>query len=346
MGILFHMCYAKPGPRCDSEARKRLDVAEKAYAANPSDQNEKRLKHRRHDFFLTKDGIQHLRDEGRSDFADQFEKKRENLIQESKFLADRSSRGKWSDIPLKEMDPGALSMALMEASEDETIDWGTSSPERFQRAINAATFWHRDQTRANRAGFPRTPYIEHPLRNALRAYRLGCTDGETLTAIVLHDTIEDCAHKIAGNKDLDAHEARAEATRKLTAMFGENTVHIVSKVSTPIPDKPLSKPEKRIWYRDHVENTIHEPKVFVTKFVDFADNAGGLHHNYIKGQEGMVISMYTKYSMAMPVFKEAYEKVRHDLPVGSTYKLRAAIASVERNLNRLGERLREDGHVK
>lgn len=324
---------------------ERLASAQRSYDRHPNDHNARKLEHAKHDYYLTKVGIQSLVDQGRQDYADRFAKKRERLIQESRFLKERNNNGKWSNIPLKEMDPGALTMALLEAADDPSIDWGTSSPRDFSRAINAATFWHRDQTRANRAGFSRTPYIEHPLRNALRAYRWGCTSGEVLTSIVLHDTIEDCADKINGEKMDDPHMARKEATHKLNDMFGENTTHIVTQVSNPIPDSPMTKAEKRIAYCQHLKETLHEPSVYVVKLADYLDNAGGLHHNYIQGQEGMVISMHTKYSMALPIFKDYYEKVKDEIPMGSNFKIRKALAQVEFNLTRLGERLREDGHI-
>lgn len=339
------MCYAKPGPRCDSVAKKRLAVAEQRFAADPSDQNQYLLDARKHDYFLTRSGIQDLRDQGKGEYADRFQQKRDDLIAESKFLSQRTNSGKWSQVPLKEMDSGALTMALLEAAEDESIDWGTSSPKDFRRAINMATFWHRDQTRANRGNLPRTPYIEHPLRNAMRAYRWGCTDGETMTAIVLHDTVEDCANQIANDESLGPHEARAKALSKIKGVFGEPVASIVECVSNPIRDRKMTKEEKRIAYRDHVRESISDPKVFVTKFADFADNAGGLHHNYIEGQEGMVVSMYKKYSLVVPEFRTAYENLRNDLPMGSAYRLRRTLAKVEHNLSRLGQRLSEDGHL-
>lgn len=343
VGYPCDMCYAKPGPRCESVARERLAIAQRLHAFNPTDETKKTVDQRRHDFYLTKAGIQELRNLGKDDLADKFSLKREGLIKESKFLQERYRKGKWSEIPLKEMDPGALTMALLDASQDEYIEWGTSSRGDFHRAINAASFWHRDQTRKNRAGFPVTPYIEHPLRGALRAYRWGCNDGETLTAIVLHDTIEDCAPKITGNSDLDPHESREKATEKITEIFGPEVSRIVEGVSNPIPMRKMTKAEKREAYCQHLREVLDDPKVFLTKFTDFADNAGGLHHNYIPGQEGMVTSMHTKYSMAMPIFKESYEKVKDRLPMGSNYQLVVVMGKIENNLARLGERLKEDG---
>lgn len=67
----------------------------------------------------------------------------------------------FAQTTLKVMDGAALALAILEEIPTEPI----------RRALAAAAFLHRNQTRANRGSLPRTSYIEHPLRGVLRAIR-------------------------------------------------------------------------------------------------------------------------------------------------------------------------------
>jgi (p)ppGpp synthase/HD superfamily hydrolase len=59
-----------------------------------------------------------------------------------------------------------------------------------------ASFLHRKQTRFVRGDLPRVPYIEHPLRVALRLVRWGVPDAELIAAALLHDVVEDCSTEL------------------------------------------------------------------------------------------------------------------------------------------------------
>jgi hypothetical protein len=61
-------------------------------------------------------------------------------------------------LPLKQMDGLLLSQAITALSDG----WPGRRP-AFDKAIQFAAYYHRTQTRASRAGLPRTHYIEHPL---------------------------------------------------------------------------------------------------------------------------------------------------------------------------------------
>lgn len=103
----------------------------------------------------------------------------------------------FADTPLKHMDGAALALAIQEAFPSDSV----------RRALAAASFLHRNQTRASRASLPRTAYIDHPLRGALRVIRWGVTNEDIIVAIILHDTAEDCAAEIAS-----VFKARPDAT--------------------------------------------------------------------------------------------------------------------------------------
>lgn len=325
------MCYALPGPRCSSHASKAFTTAKVAYAQDPNDLNRAALIAAKEDYLTTPAGINDLHARGKSELAEKHQALRQAKIDELKAIEDRTHGLKWSSIALKEMDPGALTQALHEASVDPTIDWGDSSREDFLRAINHATFLHRAQTRANRAGFPRTPYIEHPLRNTLRLYRWTCTSGEVLTSSVLHDTVEDCAEEMSGG-ETDPLRARIIAEEKIYEMYSPSVGRIVSGTTNPILPKGTPREKKVKSYLSHLQENLYDPDVFATKVVDFGDNAGGLHHNLIPGQERMVSNMTIKYSQAQPIFEDSLRSTEN-LPFMSIYP-------ITRSLERTRERLR------
>ena len=63
----------------------------------------------------------------------------------------------------------------------------------LEGAISLATTLHENQSRGARGTLKRTPYIEHPLRNAIRLIRLGNTEQDVIIANVLHDMVA-CSH--------------------------------------------------------------------------------------------------------------------------------------------------------
>lgn len=216
------------------------------------------------------------------------------------------------DLPLKEMDPGLLQVAVLTLSEDRGFDM-----KRVEHALGLALYLHRKQSRSNRAGFPRTPYGEHPLRNALRVLRYtfkpevlaeyGVKEEDLVIAALLHDTAEDCAVELAtvfaGEAPVDKFEARAFALRYLEEQFGEFVRFLVESVSNDFLPEGLTRKEKDVAYFDHVVKVIVDAFVFIIKFVDFVDNAVGLRHNLLGvGNESMVGRLARKYLPLVEVF--------------------------------------------
>lgn len=213
--------------------------------------------------------------------------------------------------PLKTLDSGALSVAILDAA-GSTSD---TYPAILIEAIGAATYLHRGQTRANRGRMPRTPYSEHPLRNALRALRMGVTDMDVIAAIILHDTIEDCAGVIAADylgmdtAGLNPAELRDLAFAWMEAAFGPDITRLVAAVTNPLSSgKPVSVEVRNNRYASFVHDAIHgDPRVFIIKFVDFTDNAVGLHHN-VTGlgagvNDGMAARLAAKYLPLIDIFE-------------------------------------------
>lgn len=212
---------------------------------------------------------------------------------------------------LKDLDSGALTVAILDAV-------GTINPagtDLISEAIGAATYLHRGQTRANRAGMPRTPYSEHPLRNALRALRQGVTDLDIITAIILHDVIEDCARAIVSEYlDMDTAKMGEQHLRVLAydwmdAAFGANVTRLVRAVTNPLATGPKQPREvTNLRYANHVQDAIRDnAEVFIVKFVDFVDNAVGLHHN-VSGlgagvNDAMAARLAAKYQPLIHIFE-------------------------------------------
>lgn len=226
-----------------------------------------------------------------------------------------STRSILQSVRLKEMDSGALTLTLLSdvrgLEKAGEVDYDT-----VFGALDAATFLHLHQTRENRKNLPRTPYIEHPLRNTIRAVRWGCKDQDVLVATLLHDTVEDCADEIItfylGRKDtdsLDSHTKREMALDWVEQSFGSEVRRLVHAVSNPVSDgRKRTEREKHEAYVDHVSESIEDDaKVFLVKFADFVDNAVGLPHNNVEGNREAVTRRARKYLLAVDVFEREYE---------------------------------------
>ena len=162
----------------------------------------------------------------------------------------------------------------------KTID--NVDTEKVKEAILLAADLHKTDLRANRGDQEATPYIEHPLRNALRLMRLGCTNQTVIIGSILHDTVEDHPFELAkleGVITKDEHVARASSFAYVKKTFGPAVEKMVKGMSNPInDDKYLPWQQKNINYSAHVEHAISDPEVFLGKVSDFTDNALSLHH--------------------------------------------------------------------
>lgn len=241
----------------------------------------------------------------------------------------------WREVSIKDMDAGALTAALNTEMQDH---WENLEDKKaFDDALGVASYLHRDQTRANRKGFNRTPYVEHPLRNTLRLVRMGFTDKTTLIASVLHDTVEDCAEEMTGNRGLDKHKTRKLALLMMENRFGSEVADAVSRCSNPIVEHQRTKAEKRAAYKAHITESITTRSSFAVKLADFKDNAGGLHHNFVEGNESMVSNMFQKYSPCVQVFQKRLEELRPVMSDQEHTACRKALDEISARLTKLGE---------
>lgn len=184
------------------------------------------------------------------------------------------------------------------------IHWNGLSPTMGLAALDKATLWHEEQTRVGGNG-SRESYINHPMRNMLRAYSWGIVDAEILMAVLLHDVVEDCSDKIVGVIENDIEKMRQESLVILESMFSSHVSFLVSAVTNPIVDGNLSKGEKRREYVEHVSSVVNDSDVFVIKCTDFIDNAGSLSESFDSSKPDMFEHLYLKYEPVLEVLIES-----------------------------------------
>jgi (p)ppGpp synthase/HD superfamily hydrolase len=217
-----------------------------------------------------------------------------------------------SELPLKGMDALLLQRAIIlkvtEIRKSEVyVDYV-----KVSKAIDLAAYCHRDQRRRNRGNMPSTHYIEHPLRNALRIMRYGCTDQDIIVAAILHDTVEDSLSDLlllSTNATPPDWGGREHVYDWFESEFGFEVARLVHSVTNPLPGKARrTKDQKRADYVELVTKKISDPKTALVKLSDFIDNAAGLYHQNVFGNEEMISHLAKKYSPLVPVFLERVQQ--------------------------------------
>lgn len=183
-------------------------------------------------------------------------------------------------------------------------------------AIQVASYLHRGDVRRGARGTSVTPpYIEHPLRVAIRLYKyFGVKDPDLIIAAILHDTVEDHAYDfdafqgVAISRNDTAEVARIKALEFIAKHFGYRVASIVEYVSNPPAPEGQTKAEKLEAYHKHIEAIVKvSPEAIILKFSDFIDNAGSLHHHYDYGDK-KVIYFVDRYTPLMPLYKKAFSE--------------------------------------
>ncbi|MGH9210633.1 MAG: HD domain-containing protein [Acidimicrobiales bacterium] len=216
-------------------------------------------------------------------------------------------------LPLKDMDPGLLSFAILRESAALGVDITA-----LVAAMELAAYVHRDDARGNRKHLPADPYIAHPFRLVLRLVRYGCQDLDVLCAAALHDTVEDHPDDIVAllvrspERAVGGADVRDGAVELLAATFGRGVARIVAAVTNP--PRPADEPEqdRHQAYHAHVAEVVADPQVFMVKFADFVDNAGSLRHMTDSERRSRLAR---KYAPLVPAFRSALHRHRGTLPV-------------------------------
>lgn len=218
-------------------------------------------------------------------------------------------------LPLKEMDALLLERAIfLEVTKVNIESPGLFNYVALSKAIQLASYLHRNQTRANRRDMPRTHYIEHPLRNALRLLRYGVVDQNVIAAAILHDVVEDCLDELfeislstlEDPSDVEKREV-AEVYLDRTVLYGVG--RLVLGVSNPLPGgEKLTRVQKREAYVEHVQRVVRHPALALIKFADFVDNGVGLRHNDLPQYQEMVQHLAKKYYPLVRIFVDRMQQ--------------------------------------
>lgn len=250
---------------------------------------------------------------------------------------------------LKEMDGSMLTLAALNIARSEEMHFSKpQGKELYIKAIEYASILHEGQTRMSRPDSSRTPYIEHPLRNTIRAYRWGVRDSNVLSATVLHDVVEDQVDKITGysaNTLAQAAQQRNLALGVLAEEFSPEVADIVRSVTNPIEQVPknLSPQERADYkikcYKDHLVSVLNDPRVFIVKLADYVDNAGSLDETFNPNKKEKFTKIHAKYASVLPVFHDALSYVQPYLGAEVAINVTRALLDVDQTLQLVDKKL-------
>lgn len=218
---------------------------------------------------------------------------------------------------LKSMDSAALVLELLtQLRHHHSAD----TAERVERAARDCVQLHAGQTRANRADLPRTPYDEHPLRNTLRIIGWGNIDPVVLTSSLLHDVPEDCADRLLaleGHALTENEDTTEFAHAWVEREYGADVSAVVRAVTNPPKHPGASRAARNAQYVDHVAQAVQDPRAFLVKAADFADNAGSLQHNIGHVPDDFIMQRIEKYEPVAQILEDAARlHTAHGVPEG------------------------------
>lgn len=222
-------------------------------------------------------------------------------------------------VPLKQMDPSMLVFEL----DRETARLMADSCELITSAATMASFLHRNQTRMIRGGMTKVPYVEHPLRVALRLIRWGVTDAELIAAALLHDSVED------GSTELLEHFGRrsdgGDPIACSARLYGHRVADLVRLVTNPTDGTS---------YHEHLEVLAASGSIaLLIKASDLKDNAGSIRHQLGHGNDQRMMRMLRKYLPVVTVVSAGLCALPG--PEGGATAAVAALDQLDADLRRL-----------
>ncbi|MFI9502827.1 HD domain-containing protein [Nocardia sp. NPDC052566] len=176
--------------------------------------------------------------------------------------------------------------------------------DRLTQALELATELHRDDR------YGREPYLNHLLRVAIRIVsHYEVRDPDLVAAGLLHDSVEDHAPELAGDRPGSPTDA---ALTELAERFGGRVAEIVAAVTNPEPDPAI---DRHVQYREHVAASLDRaPLARVVKLSDFTDNGVGIL--YADGPAMQKLA--NKYRPLTDVYRELVN--RQDTPLAAHVK--------------------------
>lgn len=194
-------------------------------------------------------------------------------------------------VPLKQMDAAMLVFELDRETSRVLVNRDADEEhELITAAATMASFLHRRQTRFVRGDLPRTPYIEHPLRVALRLLRWGATDASLIAAALLHDVIEDCTPELLSVFGAEHEGAWVCLERLYSRRVAGLVLEVTHSVGCINPDG----------YLEHIEQMIGSSSdALLIKASDLKDNAGSIRHQLGHGKDQKLLRLLKKYLPAV-----------------------------------------------
>lgn len=205
-------------------------------------------------------------------------------------------------LSLKKMDP---SMLLFELN-NVTSRMSEDDARMVTSAAELASYLHRDQRRYVRDDMPAVPYIEHPLRNALRIARWGSRDAELLTIALLHDVVEDCAPELI---EIEGITVAPNATKRVVQ---DHAISVLNSYYSPRVGESVAKltngfHNPKAKYLDHVKTMSSDRNFLLVKASDLHDNAGSLKHQVNGMDASKITKRIDKYTPAVEVVLDALQ---------------------------------------
>lgn len=218
----------------------------------------------------------------------------------------------------------AEQLGLQQLSERQLADdifacsgeWSDSQYEMVADSYSLAGYLHSGDEHRN------MPYIFHLLRSTNRVIKhLQITDPEIVSALLLHDSVEDHPEGIIriGLYGYDSPESdlyipddpiilQNTAIAQLGTMFSPRVSKIVSGM-TNAPKPEGVKYEYDTWvqrYLDKIELAIEDPDVWIGKFGDWGDNGLGIIHSEFGIDSPQYEHLIYKYGKLLPMLEERF----------------------------------------
>lgn len=235
-------------------------------------------------------------------------------------------------VPLKQMDSSMLIFEL----DRETLRLMPESTELITSAATLASFLHRKQTRFVRGDLPQVPYIEHPLRVALRLIRWGIHDATMIAAALLHDVVEDAAEELL--EVFGTEEDYGSAHECLRRLYGPQIAHLVRRLTNPV----ATEGKTTLSYHEHVAELARSGSVaLLIKASDLKDNAGSIRHQLGHGQDKKLLRLIGKYYSVTKLFsvEMRVRQHNHDLALTNIKGIDGVLEIVADEMNQLANDL-------
>lgn len=203
---------------------------------------------------------------------------------------------------------------LMQAGET----WRDDEKDMVHAAYNLAAILHADDKHKD------LPYIYHLLRNAARVTGyLHINDSEIVTAVILHDSVEDHPDDILtvsmfGQSQppidvpvpQDGVVKQQVALKTLEALFTARVAQLVAAVTNPPASEAegLSYEDWMDQYAQKVKKAVETPGGWVVKFVDWEDNGLGIVHTDEALSPQKVRHFSRKYATVQPILEDRYRQ--------------------------------------